>query len=212
VAELHVTLLSCPSCGSPLDGLRRDAVFTCSSCRLALHIREGQVSRHPLRFAPAVSGNVGDIVRLPLWRMELDVASPVDEWSGRRIAWVSGFYQTRVLFFGDPGMDLTERGVEFLEVEEIPAGARLLGVACGPDEAVETARLLITQAIDRRRDVTGMEISIAAVGIELWAVPFVHDAEGGKLEEPNIEKAYSTLLVEDLVEILAGGDGAGQIR
>lgn len=170
------------------------------------------VTRHPLRFAPVVTDTEREVVYLPMWRMELDVASPVGEWSGRRIAWVSGFYQTRVLFFGDPGMDLTERGVEFLEVEEIPAGARLLGVACGPDEAVETARLLITQAIDRRRDVTGMEISIAAVGIELWAVPFVHDAEGGKLEEPNIEKAYSTLLVEDLVEILAGGDGAGKIR
>jgi len=204
VTELRITSLRCPSCGAPLDGLRRDTVFTCAPCRLAAHISNGEVSTFALRFAPVVTGTDLAIVRLPLWRLDVEVSATGREDGLTPVVWVSAFHQSRVLFFGDPGMDLTEQAIDLLDVEDLPEGTRLVGVTSGPSEASEYARLMVTHILDRRADVTGMEISVAVREAQLWGVPFAHEESARTLTELNTGRSYSTLLVEDFLEIVSG--------
>jgi len=211
VAEVEVTLLECSGCGAPLDGLRMDSVFTCLECRRGHVIEGGAVRVVPVSFGSVSVDTALPVAYLPFWRLEIGVEvggaslerlAAIEERGVPSVVWVPAFFVTRTSFFGDPGMDLTVGAAEVLEVEEIPAGARLVGATRTPTLAAEYARLMVTELIDRGGDVTGLEIDVPVDGVRLWGLPFGVDAAGGALVDLTGGMTYSTSIAEDLEEIL----------
>ena len=136
--------------------------------------RDGQTAR------PAADLK-GHTLHLPIWafrvqsilqwedaqRESLARQVPLVEW-----VYVTGFELHNASYFGDPGLIFTERRVRL----ETGPPAPLAGCTRGLEEAKAYVEPHLLTIIDRRVDVTGLELSCSISEARLWGVPF---ADGG---------------------------------
>jgi len=187
MSEFKVTALVCPDCAQPLVGLRHDKVFFCKACSQGCApAPEGGWSRYPLSFAHVEDPPMEAIIYLPFWQLHVDAfatgANQKQEVASRMLdhlasVWVVGFALVRASYFGDLGLVYTEKGAVLTPAEIQPQGKHLAGCARGLEEAGRYAQLYTTLIIDKRADVTGMDIQVEVKGATLWAVPFIDQGE-----------------------------------
>lgn len=177
-----VLSLRCPRCGMPLAGLQQDVLFWCSTCQVPHEVvgdsfveRQGQIARVLVR-------TEGSTLHLPVWAFRVYYLTcwedPKREPLAQQIprverVYVTGFELHNASYFGDPGQVFTEARVG-LE----PGGPASL-VACtrGLEEAKAYVEPHLLRIIDRRVDITGMELSCTIGEARLWGVPFFDDGE-----------------------------------
>ncbi len=185
--ELKVVPLVCPGCGNTMSGLRYDRVFICLKCKQGnqLDINSSDWVAHPLKFAtPKNHSDIADFF-LPVWEIKVEVnAAPTSrkqEVSLRRLEGVDSIYvlafnMVRASYYGDIGLFYTERGVVLKETDQVPKSSFVVGCTRTFEDAFNYAKLFVKLMLDKKADVTGMEIDISAKAPTLWAVPF---AESG---------------------------------
>lgn len=172
-----VLVLRCPRCGGPLSGLQQDVVFWCGGCQVAHEVvGETFVERRGFIAGAAAQAN-RPILHLPVWAFRVDYAThwedPERETLARqvpRVEWVyvTGFELHNASYFGDPGQIFTQRMVRL----EPGAPASLVGCTRTLEEAKAYVEPHLLTLIDRRVDVTGLELSCAIGEALLWGVPF----------------------------------------
>lgn len=207
-----VTALVCPRCGAGVDGLRHDVLFCCAPCSLALLVEDGRTRLFPIVPAraaePADPG--ADVLWLPFWELdaEVTVADPAGHTpaftgvvAGIERIWVAGFAVRRPELFGEPGVPLTERQTRFEPAGEGGGPARLLGACRGPGLIERYARLTVLRLLDRREDVTGVDVTVRIRRAGLWAVPF--EDRGDRLVDLATGASLPAAAFEDLAEIRA---------
>jgi hypothetical protein len=181
--ELKVVPLVCPGCGNTMSGLRYDRVFICMRCKQGnqLDIKSADWVAHPLKFA--AQENHADIANLflPVWEIKVEVsAAPsnrAQEVSLRRLedvdsVFVLAFNMIRPSYYGDIGLFYTEKGVTLTETSQPPKSSFVVGCTRTFEDAFNYARLFVTLMLDKKADVTGMDIDVRTKDSTLWAVPF----------------------------------------
>jgi hypothetical protein len=168
--------LRCPRCGGAIRGLQQDVIFWCSACQVPHEVvgegfveRRGSIAQAALPSAP---------LYLPLWAFHVEYATawqdPEREALARQVppvewVYVTAFELHNASYFGDPGQIFTEREVR---LEAGPA-ASMVGCTRSLEEAKAYVEPHLLTIIDRRVDVTGMELSCAIGEAILWGIPFL---------------------------------------
>jgi hypothetical protein len=183
MVEPTVLLLRCPRCGGSLSGTQHDVVFWCAGCGVPLELAGSGFLERPVRLAQAALPQIPADVYLPLWAFRVRYACqwqdgekeararliPAVEW-----VYVTGFAIHNAAYFGDPGMIFTERRVS-LETAAVSGRAGII-VGCTRSQEEARARLepQLLAIIDRRVDITGLELSCQVSEVIFWGIPF-HD-------------------------------------
>ena len=182
MAAPTVLALRCPRCGGALHGLQSDVVFWCKACQVPHEVvGEAFVERQGLT-AKAVLPSEPPPLYLPLWAFHVQYATtwedPEREALARQVpalewVYVTAFELHNASYFGDPGQVFTEKRVR------LEAGPTASLVAC--TRSLEAAKAYvephILTVIDRRVDVTGMELSCVIGEVRLWGVPFLDQGD-----------------------------------
>jgi len=207
--KLRVVALICPDCGSQLAGLSYDQIFFCRRCGQGLAPGEkGAWTKHPLSFAKLDNRPQADIIYLPFWQIAIQAqASCVNQ--GQEIAsrllaelrsvWVPGFTLTRASYFGDLGVLYTEKRVSLKAEDQIPSDRAIVGCSRTMEDVNKYVRLYVTLILDKRADVTGMDINIATRDAKLWAVPFAD--YGDKIVDLLTGTELPAFALDDIQEI-----------
>ncbi len=208
VSQVQVIPLRCSHCGNPLLGLDNDRVFFCTTCVQGNEWRGGMWEVRELHYAEAgVPGRNMQRIYLPFWRFKVElIAEAVNEKQQRIIdlferldtIWVAGFSMIRAAYFGDPGLLYTEAEVDLQEDpqllrQDLP---RVAGCTRGIVEAKTLVELYLLMLIDRRADITGLELSPLIHDASIWAVPYFD--MGNKVIDSITQKEYPALCIDDL--------------
>jgi hypothetical protein len=206
MAEAIVLALKCPRCGGTLQGLQQDVVFWCGACQ-APHevVGEGFVQRQGF-IAKGVLPSDRLPLYLPLWAFRVRYATSWEDREREALArqvpavdwvYVTGFELHNASYFGDPGQIFTENRVRL----EAGPSASLCACTRSLEEAKAYVEPHILAIIDRRVDVTGMELSCAIGEAILWGVPFLE--EGDALRDGILGLKIPTAALDDLGAICA---------
>lgn len=178
--------LRCPRCGGGLAGASHDVVFWCEGCGVPQEVvgtgfaeRTGKLAR------PAVSRG-GEHLYLPVWGLRVAYVCQWDDPEKEvrakplpMIGWVyvSGFAIHNAAYYGDPGLIFTERQVVLTPRDAREPAAVVAGCARSQEEAKAFVEPHLLTIIDRRVDVTGLELSASVSEAILWGVPYFDDGE-----------------------------------
>jgi hypothetical protein len=177
-----VLALHCPRCGGTLQGLQRDMVFWCSACQVPHEVvGEGFVERRG-SIAQGTLPSGSPLLHLPLWAFRVQYAMSWEDPEREALAeqipaldwvYVTAFDLHNASYFGDPGQIFTEKRVH---LETGPA-ASIVGCTRSLEVAKAYVEPHILTVVDRRVDVTGMELSCAIGETMLWGVPFLDEGD-----------------------------------
>lgn len=174
-----VLQLRCDACGGNLHGTPQAVLFWCDACRGAHELVEGRLVARRLATARPVTPARGRLCHLPLWafRVHAEWAWP-DPTTAKTVAWpapewvyVTAFSLVNGFYFGDPGLIFTQRRVALAEGEPAP----LVGGTRGLEDAKVFVEPHILSLLDRRADVTGLELGCVIDAALLWAIPYYDD-------------------------------------
>ncbi|MFB3819378.1 MAG: hypothetical protein ACE147_17095 [Candidatus Methylomirabilales bacterium] len=170
--------LVCPRCGETLRGVQQDILFRCGGCGRFLEAAgEGYVERAGATARPSAAG-LRPSLHLPMWAFRVQTkstwADPEREAEASLIApipwvYVTGFSLHNPFYFGDPGLIFTERRVELTAGEPVP----VFGGVRGLEAAAAFVHSHVLTILDRRVDVTGLDLACTIVEARVWAVPFL---------------------------------------
>ena len=165
-----------------MRGLQQDVVFWCQGCAAPREIvgttfveREGRTA------LPAVE-LTGRILHLPIWSFRVQYilrwSDPEREALARLIppvewVYVTGFELHNASYFGDPGLIFTEKRARL----EPGPPAPVLGCALSLEAAKAYVEAHLLTIIDRRVDVTGLELGCSVGEVRLWGAPYFDDGD-----------------------------------
>jgi len=174
--------LVCPHCGEPLRSLQQDVVFACRACGRFLEAVGARFVERPGATArPRGPGRPS--LHLPVWAFRVESRwawaeearpRPAADLPAISCVYVTGFSLHNPAYFGDPGLIFTERQVELQAGDPAP----FVGCVRGQEMAGEYVASHLLTILDRRMDVTGLELTCRIVEARVWAVPFV-EKDGG---------------------------------
>jgi hypothetical protein len=181
---MHPTVLAlrCPRCGQPFCGLQQDVVFWCAACHVPHEVLNGTFVERRGSAARSESGGRVPAFHLPVWAFQVEVAcrweDPAREALARQVptierVYVTGFGVHNASYFGDPGMIFTEKRVRL----EATTPALVVGCSRSLEEAKAYVEPHLLAVIDRRVDVTGLELSCAIKDVLLWGIPYVDEGD-----------------------------------
>ncbi len=177
-----VLALRCPRCGAALSGTQQDVVFWCGGCHVPHEVVGERFVERRGRIARGSLGSDTPVLHLPLWAFRVSYATrwedperealarhlPVVEW-----VYVTAFELHNASYFGDPGQIYTEK---LVRLEEGPL-APVAGCTRSLDEAKAYVEPHLLTIIDRRVDVTDLELSSTIQEVMLWGVPFFDEQD-----------------------------------
>jgi hypothetical protein len=212
--RVRVVPLKCPDCGNRLLGLEQDKVFFCGPCRKAYELEKSGFEPRPLFFArPVIEYPRVPVVFLPFYRFRVEFVADSDDrrqilaaerYKDLDTIWVMGFNLIRPSYFGDLGLLYTEARVQ-VEKEDDTYGKtdrfRVAGCARTVDEAKIYTKLFILLMIDKREDITGMELSPLIHETSLWAIPF-YDFQD-KLLDAIMGREFPVFAIDDIEALRA---------
>jgi hypothetical protein len=116
---------------------------------------------------------------LPLWGFRVrahwswpeEGAPPATAWTAPEWVYVTAFALSNGFYFGDPGLIFTQRRVALAPGDPAP----VLGGTRGLEEAKVFVEPHLLSLLDRRQDVTGVELSCIIDEAVLWAIPYADD-------------------------------------
>jgi hypothetical protein len=85
--------------------------------------------------------------------------------------YVTAFALSNAFYFGDPGLIFTQKHVELAAADPAP----LIGGTRSLDEARAFVEFHILSILDRRVDVTGVELHCVIDDAVLWGIPYYDD-------------------------------------
>ena len=177
-----VLSLRCPGCGGMLHGLPQDVVFWCDGCGALHEVVQDTFLRRTASVARPVQPPVGSILHLPLWAFRVDVVwqwqDPKRAAQARQTAaidwvYVTGFALHNAFYFGDPGVIFTQKHVALEPVEPAP----ILGCTRSLEEAKAYIEPHLLTIMDRRVDVTGLELACTIGEAVLWGIPYFDEGQ-----------------------------------
>lgn len=209
MVDYRVIPLICPDCGGELAGLRYDRVFFCSSCRQGLFPEPGSDwIRYPLSFPKLEETPRTETVHLPFWQIKF-ICNAFPTNSGQEIAtrclegmdsaWITGFTVIRPSYFGDLGLVYTEKKVKPAPADRVSDGIFTAGCTRTIEDALKYVKLYVTLILDKRADVTGMDIQVETRDARLWAMPFAD--YGDKVMDLVTGLELPAFAVDDLEDI-----------
>jgi hypothetical protein len=92
-------------------------------------------------------------------------------WTAPDWVYVTAFLLSNGFYFGDPGLLFTQKRVQLSPGDPAP----LLGGTRGLEAAKVFVEPHLLSLLDRRTDVTGVEMSCAIDEAILWAIPYYDD-------------------------------------
>ena len=98
-------------------------------------------------------------------------------------------------------LNLDERGIHPVETTDIPEHASLVGASRTPSEAGRYVELFLSMVLDKRADVTGMQIEVTLKSAEIWAFPFLQKDD--TVEDLLAGTSVPVFALDDLKDILA---------
>ncbi|MFO8058630.1 MAG: hypothetical protein R6V10_15195 [bacterium] len=208
MSKLKILPLVCPDCGRTLFGLRYDKVFMCMQCLLGLAPAEQGWKRYKLEFPVLDETPADPPLYLPMWKMKVDVkADPQNKFQKASLriledldhVWATGFSIIRPSYYADPGLAYTEQKVDPEAYDGIPPRAFVAGCTRGTEEADRYAELYVTLMLDKRADVTGMEINVTPLSYSLWAMPFTE--REGKVRDMFAGLEIPVFALDDYLDI-----------
>lgn len=177
-----VLALRCPRCGGGFRGLQQDVVFWCNDCQVPHEVvGEAFVGRQGATARAALSSD-RPVLHLPLWAFRVQYATSWEDPERQALArqippiewvYVTGFELHNASYFGDPGMIYTEKRVRL----EPASPALVVGCTRSLEEAKAYVEPHLLTIIDRRVDVTGLEMSCAIQDVRLWGIPYFDEGE-----------------------------------
>jgi hypothetical protein len=171
--------LRCPGCGGTVHGTPQGVLFWCEGCRDILEVVEDRFVPRPVRTAQPSLRKDGRLCHLPLWAFRVRAAwewpaetRRVGEgWKAPEWVYVTAFALTNGFYFGDPGLIFTQKRVELMPADPAP----LIGGTRSLEEAKAFVEPHLLSLLDRRVDVTGVEMGCAIDEAVVWAVPYYDD-------------------------------------
>lgn len=193
-----------------MAGTQQDVAFWCGGCDVVQEVvGEGFVER-PCHLAAASSGRAGAVLYLPVWAFRVRSTcrwkNPEREALARHIppverVYVTGFRLHNAFYFGDPGLIFTEKRVILEPIPEVPSGMTVAGCGRDLEEAKAYVEPHLLTIIDRRVDVTDMQMECVISDPVLWGVPFVDG--GADLRDGVIDFRIPAAAVEAIEEVRA---------
>jgi hypothetical protein len=209
MSGFRVIPLVCPDCGRQLAGLRYDKIFICMACKQGLlPEKESDWIRYPLAFARIEPPPQARLIYLPFWQIKIEAnAMPVNqrqEAACRRLntlkaVWVQAFTLIRPSYFGDIGLFYTERDEQPEKMTVFPSEFYVAGCSRTLEDAHKYTRLFVTLILDKKADVTGMDIEVWTRDAILWAMPFAD--HGDKIMDLITGTELPAFAVDDLEDI-----------
>jgi len=179
MATPTVLQLRCPTCGGSLHGTPQAVLFWCGDCGALQEVVNGRfVARH-VQTARPLHANAAPRGHLPLWGFRVRAhwswldqeAAAATAWTAPEWVYVTGFALSNGFYFGDPGLIFTQRRVALSQGDPAP----VVGGTRGLEEAKIFVEPHLLSILDRREDVTGLELSCIIDEAVLWAIPYSDD-------------------------------------
>ncbi len=143
----------------------------------------------------------GQLIHLPFWEFEVDITYRTDDAKQRARAMQSGLNRVFIAAFkmhsfaayGNISLMITQR---IPEIHTTGDHCFISGCRKPDSQAGELIETLVLAIIDRKVDVTGLDIQITVTDSRLLAVPFYLD--GDLLRDGVIGEKYRTHAIDDL--------------
>ncbi len=174
-----VLQLRCPACGGTLHGTPQAVIFWCQACGGVQEVVGGRFVARRLQVARSVAAADAGQGHLPVWgfRVRADWSRPDQEggpataWTAPEWVYVTAFAFTNAIYFGDPGLIFTQKRVVLSQGDPAP----VIGGTRGLEEAKVFVEPHLLAILDRREDVTGVELSCVIDEAVLWGLPYSDD-------------------------------------
>ena len=179
MSTLTVLQLSCPGCGGTLHGSPQGILFWCESCHAIQEVVEDRFVSRPCQTArPALPGSVR-LCHLPVWAFRVRASWRWPErakglgkgWLAPDWVYVTAFALSNGFYFGDPGVIFTQKRLTLTPADPAP----LIGGARSLREAEAFVRFHLLAILDRREDITGLQLDLAIGDAVLWGIPYYDD-------------------------------------
>ena len=179
MATLTVLRLRCPTCGGSLHGTPQAVLFWCEDCGALQEVVSGQFVGRRVQAARPVLPTATPRGHLPLWAFRVQAhwscldqeAAAATAWTAPEWVYVTAFALSNGFYFGDPGLVFTQRRVVLSQGDPAP----VVGGTRGLEEAKVFVEPHLLSILDRREDVTGLELSCVIDEAVLWAIPYADD-------------------------------------
>jgi len=166
-------------CGGLLHGTPQAVLFWCGDCGALQEVVSGQFVGRRVQAARPLLPTATPRGHLPLWafRVRADWSSPGQEaaaataWTAPEWVYVTAFALSNGFYFGDPGLIFTQRRVALSQGDPV----RVVGGTRGLEEAKAFVEPHLLSILDRREDITGLELSCVIDEAVLWAIPYTDD-------------------------------------
>ena len=178
-SSVTVVQLRCPECSGTLHGSPQAVLFWCEGCQAIHEVVEGQLTpRHCQAARPVLRGS-GRLCYLPMWAFRVrarwawldSTVKVLQAWQPPDWVYVTAFAISNASYFGDPGLIFTQKHVEL----EAAGHAPLIGGTRSLVEAEAFVEFHILSLLDRRADVTGVELRWEIYDAVLWGIPYYDD-------------------------------------
>ena len=208
LSKVKAVPLVCPDCSKFLGGLAYDNIFFCVNCQQGLSAGERGWKKHPLFAAAPESEGARIDFYLPLWEIAIaaraKASNPRQEQALTALGefervWVTAFAAFKPSYFGDLGLRFTERKIVPKRQEALAPGRFVAGCSRKLEEALAYVELFLAAIIDRKADVTGLELAVKAKSVNIWAIPF--SEAGDKIVDLVSGAVLPSFTLEDLEEI-----------
>ncbi len=174
-----VLQLRCPACGGTLHGTPQAVLFWCGDCGAVQEAVHGQFVARRLQAARPLLASTARHDHLPIWGFRVRAhwsrpdqqASAATGWTAPEWVYVTAFALSNGFYFGDPGQIFTQKRVVLAAGDPAP----IVGGTRGLDEAKAFVEPHLLSLLDRREDVTGVELSCVIDEAVLWAIPYADD-------------------------------------
>ena len=179
MATPTVLRLRCPTCGGSLHGTPQAVLFWCGDCGALQEVVSGQFVGRQVRAARPLLPIATPRRHLPLWAFRVRAhwscldqeAAAATPWTAPEWVYVTAFALSNGFYFGDPGLIFTQRRVVLSQGDPAP----VVGGTRGLEEAKIFVEPHLLSILDRREDVTGLELSCIIDEAVLWAIPYSDD-------------------------------------
>ncbi len=177
--SIAVVQLTCPKCSRPLHGSPQAILFWCERCRTLFEVEEESLVARRMETAQPRLPSPGRLVHLPVWAFRVRAswtwpeapAQPILAWKPPKWVYVTAFAISNAFYFGDPGLLFTQKHVELAAGDRAP----LAGGTRSRTEAEAFVEFHLLNLLDRRADVTGVELQCAVDDAVLWGIPSYDD-------------------------------------
>lgn len=204
----RVLALLCRACRHELPTATHDVVFRCPRCGRAWELEGADLSARGSYHVTPPGQPGGGLLYLPYWSFPSSArATPIEteastltarDLAGRidRI-YVAAYAVHRPGYLGEWGLAYTRQRPDW-EVRQGP-GPALPGGSITSSDAREIARQYVLSEIDRRADLSRLQVEVQVGEAELWAIPCLD--LGARLRCPWTRSELPSAALDDLSEI-----------